>query len=243
MTIIDQEIFPFTPGTLMYFQPFQLHRVKADLASSCYIRSKLLFEPALLYPLFASFPSLQYFFRHLWEDQLTQQVFQLPDSTGEFEVLFALQSRIQPPAAADSLEDFSLFTATFLQLVRHYWQMTPETIARQAKLRHIHYAEKIMRWIHLHFREEFSLTALSQELHLSNYHISHLFKKATGSTITDYLISYRLREACMLLASSQLSIQEIGQEIGIHNFSYFCRLFKNKYSLSPAQYRNKTLKK
>lgn len=241
LVILDQDIYPFGPGTLMYFQPFQLHRVKAELGNSCYIRSKTLFEPTLIFPLLASFPLLQSFFRHLWEDQLTHQVLHLPENAGEFEALLGLQPRIQP-SSADSLENFGLFTAVFLQLVKHSWLLTAETIDSQAKLRHVHYAERIMQWIHAHFREEFSLTALAQELHLSNYHISHLFKKATGSTISDYLISCRLREACVLLTTSQLSVQEIGQAAGIGNFSYFCRLFKSRYSLTPAQYRSRTLK-
>ena len=240
--IIDQDIYPFGPGTLMYFQPFQLHHVKAELSASCYIRSKILFEPSVIYPRLTGFSSLQHFFRHLWEDQLPHQIVQLADKADDFESLFALQPKTQNPALSDDPENFSLFTAFFLQLLRHTWQMPIKSNSDKTKLRHIHYAEKIMQWIHIHFREEFKLETLSQELHLSNYHISHLFKKATGSSITDYLISYRLRKACMLLTSSQLSVQDVGREIGIHNFSYFCRLFKNKYTLSPAQYRSQTLK-
>ncbi|MBP2636363.1 MAG: transcriptional regulator with cupin sensor, AraC family [Firmicutes bacterium] len=242
LVIIDQDIYPFGPGTLMYFQPFQLHHVKAELSASCYIRSKMLFEPSLIYPRLAEFPTLQHFFRHLWEDQLTHQILQLAEKNNDFESLFALQSKMRSPLPPESQENFSLFAAFFFQLVRHAWQPPAQAPSDKPKLRHIHYAEKIMQWIHLHFREEFKLEMLAQELHLSNYHISHLFKKATGSSITDYLISYRLRKACMLLTSSQFSIQEVGQEIGIHNFSYFCRLFKNKYNLSPAQYRSQTLK-
>lgn len=235
VTIIDQDIYTFAPGTLMYFQPFQLHRVTAELAGGCYVRSKLLFDPALLEARLAAFPALQYFFRYLWQEQLTRQVLQLP--AAELEALLTLQPTLQQTAAADNLESFTLFASIFLQLVSHYWQLPPVNTP-PTKLRHVHYAEKIMHWIHGHFREEFSLTSLSQELHLSNYHISHLFKKATGSTISDYLISYRLRQACVLLANSQLSVQEVGQEVGISNFSYFCRLFKAKYNLTPAQYRN-----
>lgn len=239
--IIDQTIYSFGPGTLMYFQPFQLHHVKAELQSGCYIRSKALFDPALIHPQFACYRSLQDFFRYLWEDELTHQVLHLPpDSAGEFEALFALRPRLQP-AGEESLEGFSLFMAAFLQIAKHHWPARSEPSGSQSQLRHIHYAERIMRWINAHFREEFSLTALAQELHLSNYHVSHLFKKATGSTITDYLISRRLREACVLLSSTQLPVQELSAAVGISNSSYFCRLFKNKYGLTPAQYRTQTL--
>lgn len=241
--IIDQNIYTFAPGTLMYFQPFQLHQVTAHLTKNCYIRSKLLFEPSLIFPRLATFPALQNFFRFLWQSQLSHQVLQLSEAKGEFEALFALEPSLQQPSFTDRSENYCLFFSVFLQLLRHSWQMPSTDTNAKNKHRHIHHAEKIMQWIHLHFREEFSLEALSQELHLSSHHISHLFKKATGSSITDYLISYRLREACMLLASSQLSIQEVGREIGIHNFSYFCRSFKNKYTLSPAQYRSQALKR
>ena len=239
--IVDQNIYSFGPGTLMYFQPFQLHQVKAELKSGYYVRSKTLFEPSLIYPFLGSFVSLQHFYRYLWEGQLTHQVVQVPGYTSEFEALFSLYPRIQP-VTAGSLEGFGLFIAVFFQLVKNCWQTATDTTSVQTKLRHIHYAEHIMRWINVHFRKEFSLSKLADELHLSNYHISHLFKKATGSTITEYLISRRLREACVLLTSTQLSIQTISQEVGISNFSYFCRLFKTKYNMTPAQYRSRTLK-
>lgn len=243
LVIIDQKIFPFQPGTLMYFQPFQLHRVKTELSSGYYVRSKLLFDPALIYPFLGSFSSLQHFFHHLWEEQLPCQVLGLTDRTAEFEALFTLTPRPEASASVSSLEDFSLFAGIFLRLVKHGWQKQPEPIpAGQTKLRHIHYAETIMRWLHANFRQEFNLNLLTVELHLSACHISHLFKKATGGTITDYLISRRLREACVLLASTKLSVQEISHSVGIANFSYFCRLFKSKYGLTPAQYRNRTVR-
>ena len=243
LVIIDQEIFPFRPGTLMYFQPCQLHRVKAEPASGCYIRSKLLFEPALVYPFLQPLASLQHFFRRLWETELTGQILQLAGHTTELEALFTLAPRQSPVPTAASLENFAVFTGMFLQLVKSHWQEHPAAdAAGQAKLRHVHYAEAIMRWLNDNFRREFSLAALAAELHLSTFHISHLFKKATGSSITDYLISRRLQEACVLLASTKLTVQEISQSVGIMNFSYFSRVFKCKYGLTPAQYRSQTVR-
>ncbi|WP_207858027.1 AraC family transcriptional regulator [Lucifera butyrica] len=233
---IGQSIYQYGPGTLMYFQPFQIHRVKADFAAkNHYVRSKFLFDPYLIDHYLSGFGSLQRFFRYLWQGQLEHQLLSIPDSPPELETLFELYSR-QQNSNASGPEDFALFAATFFRFIERRWDQCKQT-GQSALSRHISYAEEIIQWINSHFREEFNLPELAQQLHLSTYHVSHLFKKATGGSITEYLIFRRLREACMLLKTTSLPIQEISYSIGITNISYFCKLFKRKFGMTPAQYR------
>jgi AraC-like DNA-binding protein len=95
-----------------------------------------------------------------------------------------------------------------------------------------------MEWVEQHFREELSLKQLASELHLSSYHISHLFQEHTGFTITDYMTARRLKEACLLLSTTSYSIRDIGQNIGLNSDSYFIQLFKKHIGVTPKQYRN-----
>ncbi|MFC5649593.1 helix-turn-helix transcriptional regulator [Paenibacillus solisilvae] len=88
-----------------------------------------------------------------------------------------------------------------------------------------------------HYRTPFSLEDLSSHLHLSPYHISHLFKQITGITLSDYLIQRRVKEACLLLANTTKSIQEIASEVGGLSPSYFCQMFKKTKGVSPEKYR------
>ncbi len=238
LVIIDQHIYAFQPGTLMYFQPFQLHRVKAELASTqSYIRSKFLFEPSMMDSFLDHFDELQQFFRYLWQEQLHSQIIDLAADTQTFQMIFNLyRHKLLKAARPAKPSEFALFIMIFLNRLQDYWQQLENT-RPNCRLRHVHYAEEIMHWIDAHFREEFILDNLAKDLHLSNYHLSHLFRKATGSSITEYLMFRRLREACILLTTTPASIQEISSVVGIGNVSYFCQLFKKKLGNTPAKYR------
>ena len=58
-----------------------------------------------------------------------------------------------------------------------------------------------------------------------------------GCTFTEYLNGYRLSSACTLLSTTDKPVLEISYETGFTNLSYFNRLFKKKYGISPRIYR------
>lgn len=73
--------------------------------------------------------------------------------------------------------------------------------------------------------------------HTSPEHLSRTFRKEFGCTPTQYINNLRLTYAANLLVHTDHSIIEISHEIGINNLSYFYRLFKQKYKITPAQFR------
>lgn len=83
----------------------------------------------------------------------------------------------------------------------------------------------------------FSIEEVAAHVSLSASHFSRLFKNVTGASFTDYLTDVRLQHAQILLAASNLSINEIAGRIGISNGNYLCTLFKKKYGLAPSEYR------
>jgi YesN/AraC family two-component response regulator len=99
----------------------------------------------------------------------------------------------------------------------------------------------IFDWIENHFQEDFQLDMLAKEIHLSPNHVSYIFHKETGSSISDYLAARRLQEACSLLRTSSLNIQEVGYRVGFGNFSYFCKFFKKHIGMTPHQFRQNQL--
>ena len=57
-------------------------------------------------------------------------------------------------------------------------------------------------------------------------------------TCIEYINNYRLEIASSLLNKSEKSILDISFEVGFNNVSYFNKLFKKKYSLTPKEFRN-----
>lgn len=94
------------------------------------------------------------------------------------------------------------------------------------------------RYIDKHFREPLSLEQLSALQHISKYHLAHEFKKYVGIPVNEYIICARLSYAKELLRFSKLAVSEIAYEIGMNNASYFIRIFKERESMTPGQFRS-----
>ncbi|MCX7615493.1 MAG: helix-turn-helix domain-containing protein, partial [Clostridiales bacterium] len=70
------------------------------------------------------------------------------------------------------------------------------------------------------------------------YYICRLFKKHTGYTLNNYIVSKRLERARYLLGGD-IPITDISIKVGFYNYSYFYKAFKTFTGLSPAAYRDR----
>ncbi|WP_337102528.1 AraC family transcriptional regulator [Paenibacillus sp. YIM B09110] len=236
IVIIEQKIIPIKPGTVFYFQPYQMHRMKVYASEACtYTRSKILFEPEIFYPLFEHLPVMKKFFMMLWKERLPTQVIDLSDRREELEHLFELYKPNKSLSAEEQQERFSILLLCFLQLLQHSWRLSKKTSLEAPRT--LNHSEKALEWIETHFRESFDLRKMADELFLNPQYLSRLFRNATGSTISEYVLTRRLREACLFICTTELSIQEIAMHIGIPNVSRFCQVFKHRIGLTPLQYR------
>lgn len=94
----------------------------------------------------------------------------------------------------------------------------------------------VFRFIEENYRMG-ELSELAKELGYDMYWLSRRIKNITGKTYTELLQEKRLNQAAYLLSSSGLSITDISLEVGYSNFSYFYKIFRNRYQLSPKEYR------
>ncbi len=82
-----------------------------------------------------------------------------------------------------------------------------------------------------------ALTEFSVRSGIDIYSLGRFIKKNCGCTFTDLLQEKRLKQACHLLTSTRLSAADIAFTIGYENVSYFYRLFKKTFGMSPREYR------
>jgi AraC-like DNA-binding protein len=238
--LVNEQLLKMEPGTLLLFQPFQLHKVHMESGSD-YIRSVIVFDPVLIDQQLAHFASLQHFFRWLWHNELPVQHFPLAEQSSEMEHLLKVyHSALQTDVQERRTEEIGLCIIAILQLLRRsFFSMPQDASAFTSQPRTLRYAEKVMQWVESHYQEQFNLSRLADHLFVSPSHISRLFHKETGATISDYVTARRLREACLLLAATELSVQEIARRIGLTSGPYFGRLFKKQFDATPLQYRNR----
>ena len=84
---------------------------------------------------------------------------------------------------------------------------------------------------------DLSLTAISDLVNVSSRHVNKIFKDETGTTISDYVFEKRLSRAKVLLVESNSKIEDIALKVGFNTTHYFIKKFKEKYGMTPRQYR------
>ncbi len=91
--------------------------------------------------------------------------------------------------------------------------------------------------INTEFREKISLEMLANRFSVSVNYLGSLFKKNMGTSFNEYLNNVRLRYACSLLQSSELSVKEVAFASGYNSTEYFLYIFKRKMGMTPREYK------
>lgn len=89
------------------------------------------------------------------------------------------------------------------------------------------------------YGEDLSLDHLAQQVGLAPSYLSYVFKKETGKTLIKYLTDYRMEKARQMLDEGKLKIVQVAKKCGYENQSYFNRLFKHTYGITPKQYKER----
>ncbi|WP_091176789.1 helix-turn-helix transcriptional regulator [Paenibacillus sp. 1_12] len=97
--------------------------------------------------------------------------------------------------------------------------------------------ERALLYITAHYHTPFSITDICQQVNVTPNYFSSIFKKEIGINYTDYLTNFRMIQAKRLLTETSLLVQEVAEKIGIPDYNYFTRLFRQNVGCSPSSYR------
>lgn len=89
------------------------------------------------------------------------------------------------------------------------------------------------------FSHPLSLSSMARMYHYNEKYLGRIFKARLGVSFGEYLNQKRLSHAAKLLRKTDDSILDISQRAGFNNVTYFNRLFRAKFRMSPSQYRKK----
>lgn len=98
-------------------------------------------------------------------------------------------------------------------------------------------AQTITDYISNHFQTKLDLESLAEITGYDYCYISRYFRKMFRMSFTDYLNSYRLEHALMLLTETDKAITDIAYESGFQSIRNFNHVFKKSVGMTPAQYR------
>ena len=96
---------------------------------------------------------------------------------------------------------------------------------------------KVITRIDYDLTADLSLKAQAEFLNINASYLSTLFKKETGTTLTDYVNRKRIDHALTLLNTTELQIQTIALHCGIPDLNYFSKTFKKYIGKTPKEYR------
>jgi len=88
--------------------------------------------------------------------------------------------------------------------------------------------------------KDYSLEQLSEETGLPQAKLQEGFKLLYARTVTEYIRHVRLEAARDLIRTTEMNISEIVYSIGFSSRSYFSKIFKEKYDISPNNFKNRT---
>ncbi len=98
---------------------------------------------------------------------------------------------------------------------------------------------KIERYIEEHLCENIGLNEICNEFYLSKNAAYRLFHNEFHTTVNDFIIKKRLKQAQELLQSKpELNVTQISSLCGFPDYNYFIRLFKKQVGKTPLQFRN-----
>jgi transcriptional regulator GlxA family with amidase domain len=83
------------------------------------------------------------------------------------------------------------------------------------------------------------INELSENVNLSTSQFEELFKRETQMPPLQFIKQLRFEKAKTLLETTFLTVKEVSFSVGIYDQSHFVRDFKQKYGLSPTEYRKK----
>jgi AraC-like DNA-binding protein len=130
--------------------------------------------------------------------------------------------RTQPPAMTDGL--YSRFPES-------------EPHALQEHLLHDPIIQQAHEFIRLRLHEPLTPTLIARQVQHTPSQLNRLFKTTTGLSPMKYVEHLRMESAQLLLANSDLSVQEISQLVGFRQLPYFSRRFHRHTGNTPLKFR------
>lgn len=97
--------------------------------------------------------------------------------------------------------------------------------------------KEVLAYIQANYRETLSIEELAKVCHFSQTHFMNFFKRYAGMTCVEYINHYRITRAAADLVETDRQVMDIAMENGFKNISYFNKMFRERFGMTPGNYR------
>ncbi|WP_257345911.1 AraC family transcriptional regulator [Pseudalkalibacillus decolorationis] len=241
--LIGDRIYELLPGDVIIMNGLTLHRPN-PLPPEPYERSVIEFSPEWIRPIIHTLqmPELLIPFYKLNNclfrdiDQITLNKI---ENLIERISINVTSTRKEKDNTGKRLKEGG--TATYLiQLLFQIYDLSQsqlQKVPRYESEKDLH-VERVVTWIDHHFHQNITLDHIAENLNISKYYMSRIFKEVTGFTIMQYLMNRRMNRAKYLLEMyPKKTILEVALDSGFENSSHFSRFFRKNMKMTPTQFR------
>lgn len=230
---IDDEIYSVEEGDLLILNPGVHHQALTDRSGK---------------------PTIEFFvgFTDVAFREMEPNHFDIPGepilhSSGDFrQKLFRIVSGMDAENATLKQGRYFMLRSYLIQMILLIIRERTEPLAQyqgyefeSAGKKYV--VEQIINYFSDHYAEKISLDQIAENMYLSPFYISRVFKSETGDTPIRYLIDIRLEHAKEILESGNYtSIQEVASQVGYDDAYHFSKLFKKKYDMPPSKIKKRT---
>lgn len=225
--------YTFNPGTVLYFPPGTRYRFSLDRNSDGFSLTVINFDPI------SDYSSLSASLGTATADNFDpSRLMRYTLPTPFSQILHRELPELDPMLRR--------ITDVFLEAGIYY----RETASALLKLALLELLEKgdydadaqriqpVLEYIHTHYADpELTNIAVASAFNYHPNYLSQLVKQATGQTLHQYILSFRLRMARQFLISTDLPIATIAWKAGFQSTAYFVKLFKRELGVTPGAYR------
>ncbi|MDO4329793.1 MAG: AraC family transcriptional regulator [Lachnospiraceae bacterium] len=99
------------------------------------------------------------------------------------------------------------------------------------------YVERARQYIEEQYSYPITVEDVAVHTGISRSYLFRLFSSTERMSPKEYLLEYRIRQACQLLKQTDLSVQSIAHSVGFEDNLYFSKVFKKYRNCTPSEYR------
>lgn len=230
---VDRKPFRVEEGELMIIFPGQLHGISRQKGEKMEYEN-IIFRPSLLMAAGEDLCTAQFL------QPLTREIMTEPLYVSRGEALYpAFDDCIKKLDAISGSREYGyqmavkgiLFQILFLVLKASGLEPSPGSRKSREKMK------QLLEYVEEHFGERITIEDAAAICYYSKSHFMKYFKQYMGMSFISYLNDYRLSRAAAELLSSDDGITAVAERCGFDNLSYFNRLFRRRYGMTPGEYR------
>lgn len=226
--MVEGNLYRLSQGAIMLMRPSESHNLIVN-GDEKYERYVLNFKPTLLYD-FGFSRELLAPFR---ERELGEKNMYLPKEFNHALPVFYFESMLSDSNKLPKRELVLSYLSTLLCQLNSLF-LNKETYKNEAT----QVEKELIDYINDSLTKEIKISSLAEKMHLSQSQLYRLFKRATGTSIYDYIISKRLILFNKKVKNG-IGVVDACHQCGFSDYSAFYRLYKKRFGVSPRGYYDK----